>query len=76
MKKFLAILMAAAMMLTPVSYTHLDVYKRQNLHCVVLTGMSRRTCTLADPLKGVHTVERAAFLASFAAVGSRAVVIH
>lgn len=47
-----------------------------NLHCVVLMGWGRDTCTLMDPLQGICTVDRQAFLKSFEEVGCRALVIH
>ena len=47
-----------------------------NLHCVVLMGWGRDTCTLMDPLQGVCTVDRQAFLASFEQLGRRALVVR
>ncbi len=47
-----------------------------NLHCVVLIGWGRETCSVMDPLQGVRTVEREAFEACFAQMGSRAMVVH
>ncbi len=47
-----------------------------NLHCVVLMGWGRDTCTLMDPLRGVCTVDREAFLDSFEQLGRRALVIR
>ena len=47
-----------------------------NLHCVVLMGWGRDTCELMDPLQGVCTVDKQAFLASFEQLGRRALVIH
>ena len=48
----------------------------RNLHCVVLMGWGRDTCTLMDPLQGVRTVDRQAFLASFEQLGRRALVVR
>lgn len=47
-----------------------------NLHCVVLTGWDRDTCTLMDPLQGICTVDQQAFLTCFEQMGRRALVIH
>lgn len=47
-----------------------------NLHCVVLMGWGRDTCTLMDPLQGICTVDRQAFLNSFEQMGRRAMVVH
>lgn len=47
-----------------------------NLHCVVLMGWGRDTCTLMDPLQGIRTVNQQAFLNCFKQMGRRALVIH
>lgn len=47
-----------------------------NLHCVVLMGWGRDTCTLMDPLQGICTVDRQTFLTCFEQMGRRALVIH
>lgn len=47
-----------------------------NLHCVVLMGWGRDTCTLMDPLRGIRTVDRQMFLNCFEQMGRRALVIH
>ena len=47
-----------------------------NLHCVVLMGWGRDTCTLKDPLQGIRTVDLQTFLTCFEQMGRRALVIH
>lgn len=47
----------------------------RNVHCVVLMGWGCDTCEVMDPLQGVRTVDREAFLQSFAQMGRRALII-
>ena len=47
-----------------------------NLHCVVLAGMENESCTAVDPLRGTTAVSWQTFWSSFAAMGSRAVVME